>query len=307
MSFESSSRVPSSLDNRGETVQEDVVGSSPADYAPDKAASSRAGQRVAHCISGAARTFWMPETHMLYKSNVIDRLAGEHHVFMALSLDINSHGATMETWNVSKYQEAIDYLEPKQVWWRGDDLNLVGTPDEIDNLLLPRNEKCGYDLWGYCALMIDKYEKEHNFTFDIVVKSRPDLVVLRPIPPISELLLDRITVNPYYEGAGNLPANTTDYSEEERRTVFGANNKNYGRSDLFWIAPRKYGNEMLRVYERPLKSKCGTRRNDCECKPYSNIVDAGIRMDVFPYIVRIRRSYQFCKETGGWNRFNSIC
>jgi len=58
---------------------------------------------------------------------------------------------------------------------------------------------CGFCNYAICLRMLQDRECMNNFTYDFVVKARPDLVSLRPFPDASTLPEDTTIVNPYYE------------------------------------------------------------------------------------------------------------
>eukprot|EP01050_Picozoa_sp_SAG11_P008696 SAG11_NODE_778_length_7212_cov_4.265392_2_plen_272_part_00 len=45
----------------------------------------------------------------------------------------------------------------------------------------------------------------------------------------------------------------------------------------------------------------------CECLPKTALVSHGIPFKLFPFMAKIRRTFDFCKKNTNWNVFNTIC
>ena len=45
----------------------------------------------------------------------------------------------------------------------------------------------------------------------------------------------------------------------------------------------------------------------CECLPKTALISHGIPFKLFPFMAKIRRSYDFCKRNSNYNAFNTIC
>eukprot|EP01050_Picozoa_sp_SAG11_P008695 SAG11_NODE_778_length_7212_cov_4.265392_1_plen_282_part_00 len=161
-------------------------------------AAQQAPARIAHCIVGEPRTLNFEEVYQNYQQHAISPLGGSSDVFLVLedvgdaNSTMNIHGTEVKTTNREVYDKAIKFLNPKMVRW-------------VDSTSFPTpagapESPCAsqYLKWHVCHGLISSVEKDENFTYTHVIKSRPDLVILRDLPAASELPQE-VLIIPYYE------------------------------------------------------------------------------------------------------------
>jgi hypothetical protein len=259
-------------------------------------------QRIAQCMVGSARTLNYYEVHHLYKTNAIDSLR-PHNVTLFIVTDLlaTSHGIETEPLTKQDYVGALKHLNPEYVEWGDGPYSGLIAPDH-----------CGYSKYFTCAYLVEEYEKKHRMTFDYVIKTRPDLLVLAPFPPIETWPTEDIWINPYYELSFGLESKVnldiSNLPQEWRDVVHPSDNENFGISDLFGLIPRKFMNVYFRDILRPdlPVDVCGERRTECECKLKASLAASHVRFQVSPVIVKLRRGFAFCSKSG-YNPFNTVC
>jgi hypothetical protein len=258
---------------------------------------------------GSARTLHRREVARNLELNLLKPLR-EHHwtkLFMVMDLRVHWQGIDLPSLHTSDYDISLKQLNPDEVEW--------GDGPFAKNLQNHHNKdpRCGYDKFATCLDMVLEYEKKNDIKFDWIVKSRPDLLVLAPLPPVALWPVNKIWVNPYYEytndaeSLSNLNIDLLPY--KIRTSAHPDAEQHFGISDIVAIVPRSLGNVYFYdILRSDLPNEvCGVRRNDCECRIKSALVQGKVQYEFAPIIVRLRRDYELCVRSNRLNRFNTVC
>jgi len=212
---------------------------------------------------GDARTLWYPEVYQNYRSNVVDALDTDQELFLITSNGTTHHDEDLSSLTTpkSRYNEAISYLNFTAVIWM----------DEMKKVKLVDEQFCPqYNRWPLCVELVERREREisDGFQFTHILRSRPDLVMLKKLPPYDDLPDDEIGLPPYWECAGEVPV---DRKDAGLRWQIQANcgGIHSAVSDLFAVIPRKYLRPYLEVnWEQnlPMVQSCGGQYVLCECR-----------------------------------------
>lgn len=136
---------------------------------------------------GDARTLWYPEVYQNYRSNVVDALDTDQELFLITSNGTTHHDEDLSSLTTpkSRYNEAISYLNFTAVIWM----------DEMKKVKLVDEQFCPqYNRWPLCVELVERREREisDGFQFTHILRSRPDLVMLKKLPPYDDLPDDEI-------------------------------------------------------------------------------------------------------------------
>jgi hypothetical protein len=204
------------------------------------------------------------------------------------------HGTVIKCSPPERYTTALKFLSPRKVEWI-----------PINDRLLAIDDRSGYAKWQRCLEHIEEAEKKDGIRYDYIVRSRPDLFFAKDLPTPNLLPNDRILINPYYECAQDIPSG---YNQTWSDHQAPCDNKNYGISDLFAIIPRKLANPYMGIANAPNLPRhvCGHRASHPECAIRAALYKANITFELWPFVVKIMRSADFCHHNG-WNHFNSWC
>ncbi|CAF0871000.1 unnamed protein product [Adineta ricciae] len=252
--------------------------------------------RIAHCMTGVPRTLYKEEVYVAYRRQALNILPGD--LFLILQMTNRTedvHGTIIRTNQPERYEAAIKYLSPRRIEWIPAG-NHLGAIEDIS----------GNAKWKRCLDHIEQVEKENQFQYDFIVRTRPDLFIAKDLPTADILPHDRILINPYYEciQIDILQGYTQIWSD----IPLPCNKKNYGLSDLFAILPRKLAQPYLNVAFTPNLPRhvCGQGYMHVECPIRAVLYKANITFELWPFVIKIMRSNQFC-HLNAWNRFNSWC
>ncbi|CAF0860704.1 unnamed protein product [Adineta ricciae] len=246
-------------------------------------------------MTGVPRTLYKEEVYVSYRRQALNILPGDLFLILQrMKTTEVSHGVTINAYADDQYQTAINYLSPKKLEWIS-----------INDTLGAVNDAFGYAKWKRCLDYIETVEKANRFRYDFIVRTRPDLIIPKDLPTVNLLPHDRILINPYYECSEDIPSGYTQTWSDHQAPC---DNKNYGLSDMFAIIPRSLADPYMNVaYTQNLpRHICGSRASHSECAIRAVLVKANITFELWPFIVKISRSAQFCKVQE-WNRFNSWC
>jgi len=259
--------------------------------------------RIAHCFVGGARTLYLPETYQLYAKQVLHPIQAQHDIFMVMDLEQGLKGAKTIQMNRTHYDRALAYLKPIRVVWVEDAPPFSGEFDPSDF----------YYKWSVCAKLFETVELLNGTRYDYVIKTRPDLIVLRELPPMNKWPQDKVWINPYYEYAGDIPEELELTTELFRTTsTNGYSDPNeMPISDIFGIVPRKYASiyfNVVRNDEHICRRFCGNREGMLECRLKTSLGLANVSYEIAPVVVKIRRSFQNCESfSNSVGLFNSLC
>jgi hypothetical protein len=250
---------------------------------------------IAHCMAGAPRTLYKEEVYVAYGRQTLNILPGDLFiVFQLFNKSEVIHGTTIAALPPDKYNAAIKYLSPRRIEWISSDNHLGAIED-----------RTGYSRWQRCLELIEQTEKENGVKYDFIVRSRPDLYFAKDLPTSNLLPKDRILINPYYECLHDIPSG---YNQTWTHIGYLCDAKEYGISDIFAIIPRALADPYMRAGYIPNLPRhvCGSRSDHPECAIKAALFKANITFEVWPFVVKLMRSAEFC-HAQGWNRFNSWC
>ncbi|CAF1544047.1 unnamed protein product [Adineta ricciae] len=251
--------------------------------------------RIAHCITGAPRTLYREEVYVAYQRQALNKLPGDLFIVLQMTSKTEMvHGTLIKSSPPRSYANALKYLSPRKIEWIS-----------VNNHLGAVKDTSGYAKWKRCLDHIEEAEKIDGLKYDFIVRSRPDLYIAKDLPSADILPKDRVLINPYYECLQHIPSG---YNQRWTDIQPPCDKKNYGLSDLFAILPRGLAAPYMRVaYTSNLpKHICGSSAIYQECLIRAVLYKQNITFELWPFVVKIMRSADFCRHNS-WNRFNSWC
>ncbi|CAF0964755.1 unnamed protein product [Didymodactylos carnosus] len=149
---------------------------------------------IAHCLTGRPRTLHYDEVFQIYKKVVLDNVPGDLFAVLEIGQVDDFPGIPLGT-NDTVYKRALTTINPKLTKW----LNVTDNATAL-------NDPGGYGKWKICMTMIEEEEKMRAMKYEFIVRTRPDLMIIKELPPVEKWPTDRVLVNPYYECLKDLPA-----------------------------------------------------------------------------------------------------
>jgi len=134
--------------------------------------------RVAVCLVGAARAFEL--TGKTLKKYVLSK---DTDVFLHSPLDKDSHKFTILSGASGLARARIFHPKPlPESWLQREILTGANSPNGIQGLLQY------FNLVEGCLSMIHEHEKEHNVSYDWIVRTRVDGYWSGPLPPVESFI-----------------------------------------------------------------------------------------------------------------------
>ncbi|CAF3925232.1 unnamed protein product [Rotaria sp. Silwood1] len=246
-------------------------------------------------MTGTPRTLYKEEVYTTYKRQALDILRGDLFVVLECGNDTEFiHGSRIEYHSKEDYSAALKYLSPRKLEWVPPGEHFGAVDDRV-----------GYAKWKRCLEHIEKAEEQNGIKYDFIVRSRPDLYFVKPLPSSDKLPNDRILINPYYECLENIPSGY-NYTWGTNLTL--CDEKNLGLSDLFAIVPRALADYYMGIgyaTNAPV-GMCGQSRYQAECLIKAVLVKEKVKVEIWPFIVKIMRPARFC-HSQLWNKYNGWC
>ena len=146
------------------------------------------GDRVAHMITGNARTLYDPRAYHTLQTNFIEAFGGRYNTFLYLKLsdDVLANVKKRYSSSISedKLADALKVLAPtdyvitaqnKNV--RNPNCSLVGFRPDLIRLVAQLHTL------RECFRLVQKFEESNRMKFDWITRLRPDTVIAYPIKP----------------------------------------------------------------------------------------------------------------------------
>ncbi|CAF3008007.1 unnamed protein product [Rotaria sp. Silwood2] len=250
---------------------------------------------IAHCMTGTPRTLYKEEVYTTYKRQALDILGGDLFVVLECGNDTEFiHGSRIEYHSQEDYSAALKYLSPRKLEWvpLGEHFGAV-------------DDRAGYAKWKRCLKHIENAEEQNGIKYDFIVRSRPDLYFVKSLPSPDKLPNDSILINPYYECLEDIPSGY-NYTWGTNLTL--CDEKNHGLSDIFAIVPRALADYYMGIGYATFApvGVCGQARYEPECLIKAVLVKEKVKVEMWPFIVKIMRPARFC-HSQAWNKYNSWC
>ena len=169
--------------------------------------------------------------------------------------------------------------------------------------------------WAVCLALIEDAEALAARTYSFIIKTRPDLVVLADLPPVSLFPAGRVLwARPYREfwAPRQAPPQVSGNAMEDfqrwtlRKDKVRKHQQIKSVSDLILVFPRELARSVL-------GSPTATNKSG-DKELYRRVTAQHIRVQFKPFEVRILRdaNYTYCQENSNINRklgkfFNSLC
>lgn len=248
---------------------------------------------VAHCLVGEARSLSHPVVFQNYKAHAVDPLGVASDLFFVLDtrdkrFDLDGDQPTAA---------ALRWLVPRKVVFSN----------------LGQHGK-----WAVCLALIEDAEALAARTYSFIIKTRPDLVVLADLPPVSLFPAGRVLwARPYREfwappqAQQAYPQVSGNATEDFQRWTLPKDKVREHQqrrivSDLILVFPRELARSVL-------GSPTATNKSG-DKELYRRVTAQHIRVQFKPFEVRILRdaNYTHCQENSNINRklgkfFNSLC
>lgn len=206
---------------------------------------------VAHCIVGSLRSFLHPALHTSIRQRLLHAASSNYRAFMVVSHNC-THGSAVGT--EAERRRSVYELHPSECSGH----RLASLPHVLASMPIqsfsnvsdsevtvpdPRCEKHEahgkyeayekYESFYYqfsklrtCYRQVEQYEREHDVCFDWIVRSRPDDAWRAPVPHVSSLPVDVITVPQHWPGMMGLRFMVEDHffmvPRQLARVVFAA-------------------------------------------------------------------------------------
>ena len=266
-------------------------------------------RHVAHCFAGHVRTMWFPEIYTLYKANVLDALGPnvEHTLYLVsdYSPPPDSHGSPYEHWPKDFFNDSIANFNFAKVVW-------LNEPHPYADLL---GNQCGYAQWRICHALIADTERQRGFVFDRIIRSRPDIAVVRALPTLDQLPVNVSLLPPYYEHAATLPGSYFNVSAHWKSHAWNdPTNDRMGVNDMFAILTRSAADVYFNTAvisgdwtADQVRPYCWNAVDACECRPKVALTIHKVPYEVSPLLIKIRRPFSWCKHYTVTLPFNVIC
>ena len=260
----------------------------------------RLAMAVAHCLVGQARTLSHPVVFQNYKAHAVDPLGVASELFFVL----DTRDKRFDLDGDQPSAAALRWLVPRKVVFSN----------------LHQHGK-----WAVCLALIEDAEALAARTYSFIIKTRPDLVVLADLPPVSlfpagrvlwarpyrEFWAPRQAQQAYPQVSGNATEDFQRWTlpkdkvrEHQRRMVF---------SDIILVFPRELARSVLGGPMRLQNvSAFGGAYGDMEL--YLRVKEQNISVQYKPFEVRILRdaNYKHCHRSSNLSGnpgklFNSLC
>ena len=256
---------------------------------------------VAHCLVGQARTLSHPVVFQNYKAHAVDPLGVASELFFVLDTRdkrFDLDGALPES-------AALRWLAPRKVVF---------------------SNSHQHGKWAVCLALIEDAEALAARTYSFIIKTRPDLVVLADLPPVSLFPRGRVLwARPYREfwaqaqqAYPQVSGNATEdfqrwtlpkdkVREHQRRIVF---------SDIILVFPRELARSVL---GGPMRLQAGRQNGSVlvgaygDRELYLRVKEQHISVQFKPFEVRILRdANSFCRQIRNLANmpdkfYNSLC
>ena len=260
---------------------------------------------VAHCLVGEARTLSHPVVFQNYKAHAVDPLGVASELFFVLDTRdkrFDLDGALPES-------AALRWLAPRKVVF---------------------SNSHQHGKWAVCLALIEDAEALAARTYSFIIKTRPDLVVLADLPPVSLFPAGRVLwTRPYREfwvprqGAPRqaqqaYPQVSGNATEDFQRWTLPKDKVREHQqrrivSDIILVFPRELARSVLgRTMRLQNVSAFGGAYGDMEL--YLRVKEQNISVQYKPFEVRILRdaNYKHCHRSSNLSGnpgklFNSLC
>ena len=206
--------------------------------------TARADPLVAHCITGALRSFGEPRIHGSIKENLIDSFSARARVFVVASFDcrlgmdsmLNKSAATASChydYETHEIDRALNYIGAETF-----EVMPNRPPADVDCAVAKGVER--HPSFWYqqqktlrCFEHVERYEREHHVCFDWVVRSRPDDVWKGKVPPATELPDSAVTTGSVWGFLTELSHWKSNYTAMD---------------DHFMAVPRRFADTALTAF-----------------------------------------------------------
>ena len=251
---------------------------------------------VAHCLVGQARTLSHPVVFQNYKAHAVDPLGVASELFFVLDTRdkrFDLDGALPES-------AALRWLAPRKVVF---------------------SNSHQHGKWAVCLALIEDAEALAARTYSFIIKTRPDLVVLADLPPVSLFPRGRVLwARPYREfwarAQQAYPQVSGNATEDFQRWTLRKDKVRKHQqiksvSDLILVVPRELARSVL---GGPMRLRAGTQNGSVlvgaygDRELYLRVKEQHISVQFKPFEVRILRdaNYSFCRLRPA-KLYNSLC
>ena len=258
----------------------------------------RLAMAVAHCLVGQARTLSHPVVFQNYKAHAVDPLGVASELFFVLDtrdkrFDLDGDQPTAA---------ALRWLVPRKVVFSN----------------LHQHGK-----WAVCLALIEDAEALAARTYSFIIKTRPDLVVLADLPPVSLFPRGRVLwARPYREfwaraqqAYPQVSGNATEDFQRWTLPKDKVRKRRQGRivSDLILVFPRELARSVL---GGPMRLRAGRQNGSVfgDRELYLRVKEQHVSVQFKPFEVRILRdaNYSFCRHSRNLANkpgkfYNSLC
>ena len=259
----------------------------------------RLAMAVAHCLVGEARTLSHPVVFQNYKAHAVDPLGVASELFFVL----DTRDKRFDLDGDQPSAAALRWLVPRKVVFSN----------------LHQHGK-----WAVCLALIEDAEALAARTYSFIIKTRPDLVVLADLPPVSLFPAGRVLwARPYREfwaprqAQQAYPQVSGNATEDFQRWTLPKDKVRKHQqirsvSDLILVFPRELARSVLGGPMRLQNvSAFGGAYGDMEL--YLRVKEQNISVQFKPFEVRILRdANSFCRQIRNLANmpdkfYNSLC
>ncbi|CAF1194846.1 unnamed protein product [Didymodactylos carnosus] len=177
-------------------------------------------------MTGEPRTLYYDEVFQTYKKVVLDNFPGDVLAVLQMGGSDKLHGIEVLKPDETTYKRALATINPIRIRWLNPTSWL--NPLKWTNNLNMRYDPGGYKKWKICMTMIEEEEKRRGMKYEFVVRTRPDLMIVKELPPLERWPTDRVLVSPYYECLQDLPPSYGEADEKFRKIDAFCGVKDYG-------------------------------------------------------------------------------
>ena len=261
----------------------------------------RLAMAVAHCLVGEARTLSHPVVFQNYKAHAVDPLGVASELFFVL----DTRDKRFDLDGDQPSAAALRWLVPRKVVFSN----------------LHQHGK-----WAVCLALIEDAEALAARTYSFIIKTRPDLVVLADLPPVSLFPRGRVLwARPYREfwarAQQAYPQVSGNATEDFQRWTLPKDKVRKHQqiksvSDLILVFPRELARSVL---GGPMRLRAGTQNGSVlvgaygDRELYLRVKEQHISVQFKPFEVRILRdANSFCRHIRNLANmpdkfYNSLC
>jgi hypothetical protein len=202
--------------------------------------------RVGICLVGSVRSFQTSFVRENLRISLVEPLQREWgasvHTFGCLQLrdDPRIIGGESTPVTPSGAKKMLETLRSNYTFFTGKDFEPLNCSSQASSICASRGANRTFQAWtrlSFCYTELEKYEKTHlHGRYDWVVRARPDVVLLRPFPPLRAF-------------------------SYRAPVVFVSAHHIMSISDHFWITRRMFSSTVFQCPMQHMKSGLSPRLN----------------------------------------------